>query len=82
MRLTKPRFPPSIEKNYVALAEEKTLKRVLQEKKERIRTEKEAEMIISEKDNEIKLQNAANLNRMMVRLPLFLIYIDIQFNIK
>jgi hypothetical protein len=66
VRLTKPKFPPSIEKNYLALAEERTQKKVLEERKERIRTEKEAELIISEKDNEIKMQSAANVNKMMI----------------
>jgi len=54
VRLTKPRLPPSIEKNYLALAEERTMKKVLEEKKERIRTEKESELIVAEKNNEIK----------------------------
>ena len=66
VRLTKPRMPPSVEKNYLALAEEKTLKQVLEEKKIRKQTEKETEMIVAIKDNEIKLQNAANANNMMV----------------
>lgn len=33
VRLSKPKLPPSIEKNYLALAEELTMKKVLEEKK-------------------------------------------------
>jgi len=36
------------------LAEERTMKKVLEEKKERIRTEKESKLIVAEKNNEIK----------------------------
>jgi len=67
VRLTKPKLPESIEKNYLALAEEKTLKKVLEEKRERIRTEKESEILIAQKNNEIKLQEASNNNEIKLR---------------
>lgn len=66
VRLTKPKLPPSIEKNYLALAEERTMKKVLEEKKERIRTEKESEMLVAQKDNEIRIQNSAKHNEIMI----------------
>jgi regulator of protease activity HflC (stomatin/prohibitin superfamily) len=66
VRLTKPRLPDSIEKNYLALAEERTMKKVLEEKKERIRTEKESELIVAEKDNEIRIKNSEKTNEIMV----------------
>ncbi len=66
VRLTKPKLPASIEKNYLALAEERTMKKVLEEKKERIRTEKESELIVAEKDNEIRIKNSEKTNEIMV----------------
>ncbi len=66
VRLTKPKLPPSIEKNYLALAEERTMKKVLEEKRERIRTEKESEFIVAQKDNEIKIQNSERANEIMI----------------
>lgn len=66
VRLTKPRLPASIEKNYLALAEERTMKKVLEEKKERIRTEKESELIVAEKDNEIRVKNSEKTNEIMI----------------
>lgn len=66
VRLTKPKLPPSIEKNYLALAEERTMKKVLEEKKERIKTEKESEFIVAQKDNEIRIQNSQRANEIMI----------------
>jgi hypothetical protein len=66
VRLTKPKLPPSIEKNYLALAEEKTMKKVVEERTHRIRTEKESEMIVAQKDNEIKVANAQKTNEVMI----------------
>lgn len=66
VRLTKPKLPPSIEKNYLALAEEKTLKKVVEERTHRIKTEKDSEMIVARKDNEIKVANVQNQNEMMI----------------
>jgi regulator of protease activity HflC (stomatin/prohibitin superfamily) len=66
VRLTKPKLPTTIEKNYLALAEERTMKKVLEEKKERIRTEKESELIVAEKDNEIRIKNSQKSNEIMV----------------
>lgn len=66
VRLSKPKLPASIEKNYLALAEERTMKKVLEEKKERIRTEKESELIVAEKDNEIRVKNSEKTNEIMV----------------
>ena len=66
VRLTKPKLPHTIEQNYLALAEERTMKKVLEEKKERIRTEKESELIVAEKDNEIRIKNSEKTNEIMV----------------
>ncbi len=66
VRLSKPKLPASIEKNYLALAEERTMKKVLEEKKERIKTEKESEAIVAEKDNEIKIKNSQKANEIMI----------------
>jgi len=66
VRLTKPKLPFSIEQNYLALAEERTMKKVLEERKERIRTEKESELIIVEKDNEIRIRNSEKTNEIMI----------------
>jgi regulator of protease activity HflC (stomatin/prohibitin superfamily) len=49
VRLSKPILPESIQKNYLALAEERTMKKVIEEKKERTRAEKETEILISQK---------------------------------
>lgn len=62
VRLSKPKLPPTIEKNYLALAEERTMKKVLEEKKARITTEKESELIVAKKNNEISTENAKNEN--------------------
>jgi len=67
VRLTKPKLPPSIEKNYLALAEEKTLKKVIEEKKERLKSEKESESMMAAKDNEMKAQSAESENRIMIQ---------------
>jgi len=56
VRLTKPKMPPSIEKNYLSLVEEKTLTQVIAEKKVRVTAEKESEMIVAAKDNEMMIQ--------------------------
>lgn len=66
VRLSKPKLPHSIEQNYLALAEERTMKKVLEEKKERIRTEKESELIVAEKDNEIRIKNSEKANEIMI----------------
>ena len=67
VRLTKPKLPPSIEKNYLSLAEEKTRKQVIEEMKARINAEKESEMIVAARDNEIREQNADAENKMMIQ---------------
>jgi hypothetical protein len=67
VRLTRPELPKSLNDNYLALAQEKTLKKVLEEKKLRIKTEKESEMIIAEKDNEIMFKKNENSNKMIVQ---------------
>ena len=58
VRLSKPIFPDSIQKNYLALAEERTLKKVVEERKERTRAEKDIEILISHKDSEIAMNRA------------------------
>ena len=67
VRLTRPELPKSLNDNYLALAQEKTLKKVLEEKKQRIRTEKESELIVAEKDNEIKFKNNEMVNKMLIQ---------------
>jgi regulator of protease activity HflC (stomatin/prohibitin superfamily) len=67
VRLTRPELPKQLNDNYLALAQEKTLKKVLEEKKARIRTEKESEQIIADKDNEIKFRNNEMQNKILVQ---------------
>ena len=67
VRLTRPELPKVLNDNYLALAQEKTLKKVLEEKKHRIRTEKESEQIVAEKDNEIKFKNNEMQNKILVQ---------------
>ena len=62
VRLTKPKMPESIEKNYLALAEEKTRKAVVYETRERQLAEKKSEMDLAQKDNEIKAEKARSEN--------------------
>ena len=67
VRLTRPELPKALNDNYLALAQEKTLKKVLEEKKARIRTEKESEQIVAEKDNEIKFKNNEMQNKILIQ---------------
>ena len=67
VRLTRPELPKALNDNYLALAQEKTLKKVLEEKKARIRTEKESEQIVSDKDNEIKFKNNEMQNKILIQ---------------
>ena len=67
VRLTKPELPDSLNKNYLHLAEEKTLKKVLEEKLNRIKTEKDSELLVAQRDNEIKILNAENENAIMLK---------------
>jgi regulator of protease activity HflC (stomatin/prohibitin superfamily) len=67
VRLTRPELPKALNDNYLALAQEKTLKKVLEEKKARIRTEKESEQIIADKDNEIRFRNNEMQNKILVQ---------------
>jgi hypothetical protein len=66
VRLTKPKFPPEMDKHYMDLANEKTYKKVLEQKKETERIQKETEMLIAQKDAEIKLQGVENANKVMM----------------
>jgi regulator of protease activity HflC (stomatin/prohibitin superfamily) len=67
VRLTKPRLPTSIENNYLALAEEKTRKQVIEEMKARVTAEKESEMLVAQKDNTMLAQKAEAENEIMVK---------------
>jgi erlin len=67
VRLTRPELPKALNDNYLALAQEKTLKKVLEEKKARIRTEKESEQIVADKDNEMKFRNNEMQNKILVQ---------------
>ncbi len=66
VRLTKPKFPPAMDKHYMDLANEKTLEKVLKQKKETERIRKEAEMLVAQKDAEIKTQAVENANAVMI----------------
>jgi regulator of protease activity HflC (stomatin/prohibitin superfamily) len=67
VRLTRPELPKALNDNYLALAQEKTLKKVLEEKKARIRTEKESEQIIADKDNEMRFRNNEMQNKILIQ---------------
>lgn len=67
VRLTRPELPKALNDNYLALAQEKTLKKVLEEKKARIRTEKESEQIVADKDNEMKFRNNEMQNKILIQ---------------
>jgi len=67
VRPSRPELPASLDLHYLAIAEEKTLKKVLEEKKERIMIEKDSEMLISAKNNEMALSVVDNENAMMLR---------------
>ena len=66
VRLTKPKFPPEMDKHYMDLANEKTLKKVLEQKKETERIRKEAELLMAQADAEIKLKAVEHANHVMV----------------
>jgi hypothetical protein len=66
VRFTKPLLPNEIETNYLALAEERTMKKVVIERQARLTSEKESEIIMAQKDNDIKRQNAANENNIRI----------------
>jgi len=66
VRLSKPILPESIQKNYLALAEERTMKKVVEERKERTRAEKDTEILISQKDSEIAMNRAKADNDKMI----------------
>jgi regulator of protease activity HflC (stomatin/prohibitin superfamily) len=66
VRLSKPKLPESIQNNYLALAEERTMKKVIEERKERTRAEKETELLVSQKDSEISMSKARADNDKMI----------------
>ena len=66
VRLTKPKFPPEMDKHYMDLANEKTYKKVLEQKKETERIQKETEMLVAQKNAEIKMQEVENANKVMI----------------
>lgn len=67
VRPSRPELPASLDKHYLAIAEEKTLKKVLEEKKARIMIEKDSEMLVTTRNNEMALSTADNQNSMMLR---------------
>jgi len=67
VRLTKPELPKSLNDNYLALANEKALKKVIIQKQERIRSEKEIEKMAAELDNLIRLENNKNKNDIIIQ---------------
>jgi len=66
VRPSKPELPNSLDKNYLAIAEEKTLKKILLEKNERLKAEKDTEFMISQRDNDIKASKIESENRIML----------------
>jgi regulator of protease activity HflC (stomatin/prohibitin superfamily) len=69
VRLSKPRMPESIQANYLKLAEERTMKMVIEERKARTKAEKEAELLVATKDAEIALSKAqADNNKMILNM--------------
>jgi regulator of protease activity HflC (stomatin/prohibitin superfamily) len=66
VRLAKPKMPEEIEKNYLELAKEKTLKKVIEEQTLRIQSQKESEALVAIKDNEIRSQHQTNENTIMI----------------
>lgn len=67
VRPTRPELPASLDAHYLAMAEEKTLKKVLEEKKERIKIEKDSEKLIAQRDNEIALARVDNENAILMK---------------
>lgn len=67
VRPTRPELPPSLDAHYLAIAEEKTLKKVLEEKKERIKIEKDSEQLIAIRDNEISISRVDNDNAILLK---------------
>lgn len=67
VRPSRPELPASLDLHYLAIAEEKTLKKVLEEKKERIMIEKDSEMLVTTRNNEMALSTVDNQNAMMLR---------------
>lgn len=61
VRPTRPELPSSLNKYYLEVAEEKTMKKVLDERRERIKQEKDNELLVAQKDNEIALQKQKQL---------------------
>lgn len=66
VRFSKPVMPKEIEANYLALAEERTMKKVVMERQARFEAEKESEMIIAQKNNAINIQTADNQNEIII----------------
>lgn len=66
VRLTKPRFPPEMQKHFMDLANEKTHKKVLEQKMESERVKKATEMLMAQKDNEVKMAAVEHQNRVMI----------------
>ncbi len=67
VRPSRPELPSSLDLHYLAIAEEKTLKKVLEEKQERIKIEKDSEMLVTTRNNEMALSVVDNENIMMLR---------------
>lgn len=66
VRLTKPRFPSEMQKHFMDLANEKTNKKVLEQKMESERVKKATEMLMAQKDNEVKMAAVEHQNRVMI----------------
>lgn len=67
VRLTKPLLPDSINSRYLALAEEKIQKKVVEEKSHRLQTEKDTEILLAKKENDLRLENSEKANDIMVK---------------
>lgn len=66
VRLTKPRFPPEMQKHFMDLANEKTHKKVLEQKMESERVKKATEMLMAQKDNEVKMAAVEHQNKVII----------------
>lgn len=66
VRLTKPRFPSEMQKHFMDLANEKTHKKVLEQKMESERVKKATEMLMAQKDNEVKMAAVEHQNLVII----------------
>lgn len=66
VRLTKPELPVSLNANYLKLAEEKLQKKVVMEQNERIKSEKDIQKMVQERDNDMLKQKIGSDNEIII----------------